>query len=305
MGTVLALRVEAPSRDRALAASERVVAAIVETENRLSTWNASSELSRFNDSPSGVPVPVSAALFEELSAARHWSVETSGAFSLGVGTLVRIWGLREGGRQPTDAEIDSARTTADPGSLELADGHATRLHERLVVEEGAFGKGAGLDRAVERLVRTDATGAVLDFGGQVTVWGDATAVVAVADPRNRGRAILELNVSSGSVASSGNSEHGILVGGQRMGHILDPRTGRPTPNFGSVTVWADRGLAADCLSTALYVLGPERALEWAARHDDVAVVVVEIVEEKLRVRVSESLRERVRALTDDVVLGDG
>jgi len=47
-----------------------------------------------------------------------------------------------------------------------------------------------------------------------------------------------------------------------VGHILDPRTGKPAPFRGSVTVLAPTGAEADCLSTGLFVMGPKKGLAW-------------------------------------------
>ena len=101
--------------------------------------------------------------------------------------------------------------------------------------------------------------------------------LAIAHPADRDRPLvaLELDPSAGgSVATSGNNERGITVAGERRSHLLDPRTGEPAPDFGSLTVWAPTALRADCLSTGLYVLGPEAALAWAAAHPGVEVVVL-------------------------------
>jgi thiamine biosynthesis lipoprotein len=87
--------------------------------------------------------------------------------------------------------------------------------------------------------------------------------VAIAHPRVRDRSVLELTIRSGSVSTSGGSERDLRVDGQRVAHILDPRTGRPATFDGSVTVWHASGLAADILSTALYVMGPDEGLAWA------------------------------------------
>jgi thiamine biosynthesis lipoprotein len=71
-------------------------------------------------------------------------------------------------------------------------------------------------------------------------------------------------MTSGSLSTSAGSERDLAVNSTRVGHIVDPRTGHPATFDGSVTVWHERGLAADILSTALYVMGPEAGLRWAA-----------------------------------------
>jgi len=105
MGTTLALLVDAPTRPEALAASEAAVAAVQAAEARLSTWTDGSELSRFNAAPAGTGVKLSPALARDLAGALRCRETTGGAFSPGMGGLVRAWGLRSGGRRPADEEI--------------------------------------------------------------------------------------------------------------------------------------------------------------------------------------------------------
>ena len=92
-------------------------------------------------------------------------------------------------------------------------------------------------------------------------------MVDVSHPWDRRQVVDTLHVDAGSVATSGN--------GERPAHLLDPRTGGPAPDIGSLTVWAPSAARADCLSTGLFVLGPEAALGWAAVHEGFEVVVVE------------------------------
>ncbi|HEX2466418.1 MAG TPA: FAD:protein FMN transferase [Thermoanaerobaculia bacterium] len=287
MGTRVELRVEGEDREAAIAASEAALRALEETEDRLSTWRDGSELSRFNRSPVGDAFRSSPELFEELRAAVACSDVTQGAFDPSIGPLVRAWGLRAGGRQPSEAELASSIAAVGLDGLELrSDRTLARRRPDLVLEEGAFGKGAGLDRAVERIARTPGvTAAVVDLGGQVMAWraprdggreGQAAAPIeiAVADPLQRDVAVVALSIESGSLSTSGSSERGITVGDRHLSHLLDPRTGRPAPDFGSVTVWAPTGLDADCLSTGLYVLGMEGVESWASRHPEIGVLVV-------------------------------
>ena len=280
MGTSLEIEVEAHDRTAALAASEAAVAALEAAEERLSTWRPGSELARLNRAPVGERVLLSPRLAAELAAIRHWWRETGGAFDPAVGPLVQAWGLREGGRLPSPAERAAAVAAAGMDGLRLEDGVAVRERAGLILEEGAWGKGAGLGDAVAALAADPAVSrATLDLGGQVALFsrdrtGAAPWKVPVADPRQRDRTVAELTVDGGSVSTSGNSEHGILAGGRRLGHILDPRRGEPAPDFGSLTVWAADPLAADCLSTGLYVMGPEAAMRWAADHPGVEVLVL-------------------------------
>ncbi len=82
-------------------------------------------------------------------------------------------------------------------------------------------------------------------------------VVELADPRDRRRGVLAVELVGGSMATSGNSERGFVFGGTRCGHILDPRTGWPAADFGSLSVVALTALLANCPSTGLYVVGRE------------------------------------------------
>jgi thiamine biosynthesis lipoprotein len=294
MGTWLEIEVAAVDRPTALAASEAAVRAIEATETRLSTWRPDSELSRLLRAPVGVPQPLSPALRADLAAAWSWSEATGGAFHPGMMPLVQAWGLREGGRRPTPDALAEALAAAAPEALALTGEGLVRGHPGAGVEEGGFGKGRALDLALEAARTAGATRARIDLGGQVAWLGAPAAALPVAHPVERGRAVLELRLDGGSFATSGNSERGIEVDGERLGHLIDPRTGRPAPDFGSLGVWAPDATAADCLSTGLAVLGPDAALEWAEEHDGIEVLLLHVgADGELRVRASSGLADRI------------
>jgi thiamine biosynthesis lipoprotein len=305
MGTAVTLEVEAPTRREALAASERALRALEAAEQRLSTWTDDSELARLNRAPVGVPVALSAQLAGELGAARDLWQRTDGAFDPAVGGLVRAWGLRSGGRRPGEDELAAAQVEGGLAALRLEDHTAVRTRPALVLEEGAFGKGAGLDAALRALERGGATRAWLDLGGQVAVLGAGERPYSwgVADPQARETVVLRVPLREGSLATTGNSERGIVVDGERLGHVLDPRSGRPAPDFGSLTVHASDALTADGLSTGLYVLGPEAALAFGRRAADVDVLVLEPTEAgRLRARATGALGEALEVLDERIDL---
>ena len=318
MGTEATVRVEASDRAVALAASEAAVRALEAAEARLSTWTEDSELARLNRAPVGEPTALSPELAAELAAAEACRRETGGAFDPGVGPLVSAWGLRSGGRLPHPGELAAARAATGGEGLELREGGAAvRRWPGLRIEEGGFGKGAALDAALAAAAAASPEGlraAWIDLGGQVAYLQPAGAgpggppepvEVTVAHPVHRDRELVALRLDGwgdghgGSIATSGNSERGITVAGERRSHVLDPRTGEPAPDFGSLTVLASTGLRADCLSTGLYALGPEAALAWAAAHPGVEVVVLRKAPgaaDGVEVRATPGLEGRLRVL---------
>lgn len=260
MGTLLSLSVSGASRSEALLASEAAAREIARIENLLSTWKRGGSLDRLNRAPVGERVELGAEAFGLLREVFAWNGRTREAFDPTVLPLVRAFDLRGAGRQPDAEELARARQAAGPRcfALDAASQAASRLCPEAGIDEGAWGKGYALDRAAAALGDAGTRDALLDLGGQILSLGPSR--VMVADPRNRSRAAVTLEVAGGSVSTSGNSERGVRVGGVLVGHLLDPRTGRPAADFGSATAVAPTGFVADVLSTAFFVLGPEEGL---------------------------------------------
>lgn len=261
MGTALSLSVSAPTRKEALFASEAGVREIERIEALLSTWRDDTPLARLNAAAPGVPHEVPVQLFHLLRRVFEWEKSTGGAFNPAVGPLVRAWGLHTGGRIPDATALDQAREASRPGlfTFEESSLRVTRWSPAAGIDEGAWGKGWALDKAAAAMREAGAVSGLLNLGGQILAFGEE-ALVDIADPVERGRTIATLHLKDASASTSGNSERGVVVGGRRIGHLLDPRTGEPADDFGSVTVVAPTGLVADVLSTAFFVLGPSHAL---------------------------------------------
>ncbi len=266
MGTTADLAVVAADRERGLAASEAVVEELSRVEALLTTWRPGGPLARLNDGPVGQELRIDPELLTTLSEVFAWSGRTEGAFDPTVAPLVRAWGLRGAGRIPSSRELAAARhaTGLSLFRLDPSAGTAARLAPEAGIDEGAWGKGYALDCAVRRLESAGVRDALVDLGGQVLARGARSGgepwTIAIAHPRDRQRAVLTLAIENVSVSTSGDSERRRVVHGRSIGHLLDPHTGEPAPDFGSSTVVAPSGLAADVLSTAFFVLGPEKGL---------------------------------------------
>ncbi len=273
MGTVLEISVFAHDRATALAASESALRAVEAADARLSTWVRGRELDTVNRVPPGIWLPLSPELVRDLETARRWWRESGGAFDPGIASLVAAWDLRGAGKVPDAGELERARRSAGFGHLEIEGGRVRRHDDGFGVDEGGFGKGVALGDAARAALAAGATCVEFDFGGQLLFGGECKeGIVAIADPRDRRQVIASLRLRTGSVATSGASQRFVEVDGEALGHILDPRTGRPAPSWGGVTVIAEDPVAADCVATALFVMGPEAGLAWARTRTDVEAV---------------------------------
>jgi thiamine biosynthesis lipoprotein len=206
-------------------------------------------------------------LAELLQHAIGWAGATGGAFNPLVGPIIEAWHTRAEGAVPSSDAINAAAARASLSNAVIA-GNVVRLANNAEFEEGAFGKGYAIDRM---LAQIDSPPAVINFGGQLAVRGEAR--VTIADPDRRDVPVLALTIRDASLSTSSGSEKTFECGGVRFTHIVDPRTGRALPPRGSVSVVATSAFDADVLSTALYVMDAGEGLRWAGAHGVNAIFI--------------------------------
>ncbi len=277
MGTLMTVSVRAHDRTASESAAEAAIASVERYDRLLTTWSASGPMAAVNSSRPGRAVRPESELMVLLGEAESWAERTGRAFDPGVGALVDAWNLRGTGRIPAPRELTAALHRVGPAAIDIDPqaGTVTRHVDGAWLDTGGFGKGAALRTAAGTLRARCVRRALLDLGGQVlaiTAPGEAPWTVAVAHPARRDTQVATLHLANASAATSGNGERGVVVHGVRVGHILDPRTGRPAPWWGSVTVVSADPLEADVLSTALYVMGPDEGLARARDLPDVGVL---------------------------------
>ncbi len=290
MGTLLTITVDGLPAARAEEGIDRAFAEVERLEAAMSLWRSDSELVRAVARAGREAVPLSPDLFEVLALARATAERSAGAFDPTVGPLVRLWGfIGEGTRVPAAEALAEARARVGWRRLQLDPGTRTlRLDgEGCEVDLGAIGKGYAVDRAVEVLRAAGAPAGVVNFSGNLRSFGPAPpgplAVaggwrVDVQHPREPEAALVTLRLDGHAVSTSGDYEKYFVQDGVRYGHILDPRTGHPAREAAAVTVVAPTAALADALSTALFVLGPERGRELLERHHPEAAALFVVLD---------------------------
>jgi thiamine biosynthesis lipoprotein ApbE len=242
----------------------------------LSNYSKDSELSRLNRQPVGEWLAVGSDLLRFLKVSRQLHQTTGGAYDPTVGRLLDAYGLTGGTpRQPEAEELAELCRNAGMDALEVDDTTAAAriLRSGVQLDPGAMGKGMAVDRVVEILRSGGVTNAWVDFGSTQRALGEGPEgrgwPVQIRDPLDPSRAVEELWLRDQALSTSGGYEKFKVINGERVAHILDPRTGLPCKLSLSASVVAASATQADALSTALFVLGPEAGLRLIRSLDDV------------------------------------
>ncbi len=266
MGTMFVATVFTTDPIAASAALHAAHGAVRLVDSLMSTYRPESELSSVNAAAGRTePVPVSAHTMAVLRKARLYWRLSGGAFDPTVGPIVRAWGFeRRHGRRPSPRVLDSLRALVGFGAVELDSLHRTVRLPRpgMRLDFGGIAKGYALDLARRALSDSSVRGGTVDLGGNLLVFGAPPSGqrwrVAIVNPRREQETIAELALDSGAVATSGDYEHFVVIDGQRYGHLIDPRTARPSQGVLSATAMGPLGEWSDGLSATLFLLGPAR-----------------------------------------------
>ena len=218
-----------------------------------------------------------------------WEI-SGGAFDVTVGPVTRLW----------DFHGDGQGTVPDPGIIEEAVRHVGMRHLTIgedgaslddpeaAVDLGGIAKGYIADRVAEYLREQGVTGAVINLGGNIECVGSKPAAsfgkerepfrIGIELPYSDRTQILgSLEVTSGTVVTSGVYERFFVADGKEYHHILDPATGYPAQtDVLSVTLVSQEGRSADCdaLATACLLLGREQGLALLEAQDGIEALIV-------------------------------
>ena len=211
--------------------------------------------------PAGRPTPCSAELREVLKSARAWRIESGGAFDPGVGLLDELWrDAEQTGSRPSDHVLEETIRTMRASRWRV-EGDLVQRGESAISLDG-LAKGLILDRAAAVALEAGAQAVVLEIGGDVIVRGRTARVPIAAPGRSADNApvLTVVPLADQALATSGNKARGYDVAGRHIGHVLDPRTGRPVEHLLQASVIAPRAVDADALATALLVLPPDTGM---------------------------------------------
>ena len=287
MDTVMTLRLYQGGDGSLL---DRAEARVRELEAQWSVTEENSEICALNR---GGRAELSPETAELLGAALDMCRRTDGALDISTYPVLRAWGFTTGEYSvPGGEAIAALLPLVDYGRVALEAG-AAALPPGMEIDLGSVAKGYTGDALAALLKQGGADSALLDLGGNIQAVGSkpdgSPWRVAIRDPAGDGN-IGVVEVADQAVVTSGGYERYFEEDGVRYWHIIDPKTGAPARSgLASVTVVGESGLLCDGLSTALFVMGREGALEHWRQHRDFEAV---LVSEDGSVTITAGLEER-------------
>ena len=255
---------------------------LLEVNQQMSTYIADSELSQFNQHNQLSALEISSGLQRVLNEAiRLWQL-SEGKLDVSVGPLVNLWGFGPEYRietAPTEQQLLAVKENIGLENLTLSGNKLSKKVAGLYIDLSTIAKGYGVDIVAEYLQKQGIAGYLVEIGGEMRVKGfKATGElwhIAIEKPITEQRSVHQVIVpKDNAVATSGDYRNYFEENGQRYSHIIDPDTGKPIDHkLVSVTVIHPSAMTADGLSTAMMVMGEQKALAFAEKNKLAAYLI--------------------------------
>ena len=248
-----------------------------ELENRLSTTVETSDISVLNST--GTAVLSENTAFVLKNALKYCDL-TEGALDITVYPVVKAWGFTtDNYRVPDKKEICGLLEHVDHRLVSIAADNTASVPPGMQIDLGSVAKGYCSDCISQTLKEAGIKSALINLGGNVQTVGSkpdgSNWNIGIKQPQGDGL-IGTVSVSDAAVISSGGyerfftDENGIV-----RWHIIDPASGYPADSgLVSATAVGGSGMYCDALSTALFVMGEEKAAEFWRQRGDFEMILV-------------------------------
>jgi len=269
MGTEVSVTLSTDDAKLGKEAIESVMAEMRRIDEELSPYKESSPLSRVNREAAKSPQKISSEFVFLIDKSLWFSRISGGAFDITYASVGYYYDYREG-KRPSDKLRESLLPAINYHWLVLDKKNSTIAfnHENVKIDLGGIAKGYAVDRAIGILQGMGITHASVTAGGDSRIIGDRYGrpwVVGIKNPRsdpNDHDAVIRLPLSDTAVSTSGDYERFFIdpKTGERVHHIINPRTGKSATGVVSVTILGDHGVDTDGMSTTVFVLGVDKGL---------------------------------------------
>lgn len=250
--------------EKAVAKAEKEVNKL---DSILSTGKSTSEISKLNKNKKQV---VSADTMSLIKESVKISKETNSAFNPTIYPLMELWGFTTKNYYvPKDNEIKPLLNYMDINNIKIDESknEVSFKDSNMKIDLGAIAKGYTSSKIIDIFKENNIKSGMVTLGGNVQVLGKkpdgSLWKVGIQNPIGEDEYLGVLQTSDKAVITSGGYERNFTKNGKIYHHILDPSNGYPANNgLTSVTIISSDGTLADALSTSLFVMGKDKAIDF-------------------------------------------
>lgn len=256
--------------------------AVKEAENEIKrleelfSISSDGDISCLNKSENGAEVSTQTA--DLLKKALKISNDTDGAFDITVYPAMHLWGFDSSNYYvPSDKELKEIKKLINYKAVSI-DGNYVSFSPNMKLDLGAIAKGYIADRVCEILKENSVKSAIIDLGGNIRTVGLKNSknwTIGIKSPQiDSSDVFAKVNVGEINAVTSGAYQRYFEKDSVIYHHILDPLTAKPAnTDISSVTVFDQDGAMCDAYSTAMFVMGTKKAINFAKQKGvDVAIL---------------------------------
>ena len=272
--------------DRDSVAFEHIETAVLEIqriENLLTTYNDNSQTNLINRNAGIKPVKVDAEVFQLIERSQRISEITDGYFDISYGGIDKtFWNFDREMKQLPDPELvkEHLKLVNYKNILLDAESQTVFLKEQgMRIGFGGIGKGYAAEMAKRILQERNVISGVVNASGDLTTWGTQADgkpwTIGIADPDNAALPFSYMNITNTSVATSGNYEKFVMIGGKKYSHTINPKTGMPVSGIKSVTIICPNAEIADAMATPITIMGIDAAINLVNQINHLECIIID------------------------------
>lgn len=255
---------------------------LVDINQLMSTYISDSELSILNKTKANISFTLSEQTHYVLQEAIRLHDLSDGALDVTIGPVVNLWGFGPTHRPdivPSDSQLLDTQAYVGVDKFTLDGLIINKSHESVYIDLSTIAKGYAVDAVADLLTEHGLDNYLVEIGGEMRVSGtkphNIDWMIAIEKPVSGTRIAQKIiTIGDNAIATSGDYRNYFEEDGVRYSHLIDPKTLKPIQhNLVSVSVVAKKSIEADGLATALIVLGAERGIELAEKHNIAAFFI--------------------------------
>jgi FAD:protein FMN transferase len=283
MGNTFEITVVADDKSRAEQKIDMAVDEIRRIEKLLTTFDENSQTNQVNKQAGIAAVKVDREVFDLIKRSLRISEITDGAFDITYGSVdKRLWNFdRSMTALPDQATARSMVKLINYRNVILNEEDCTvMLKEKgMRIGFGGIGKGYAAEMARALLIKNGVESGIVNASGDLTSWGTQSDgkpwTIGIADPGNAHLPFAYMNVTGLAVATSGNYEKYVMIGGKRYSHTINPKTGLPVTGIKSVTIICSNAEIADAMATPVTIMGIKAGINMVNQIKHMGCIIID------------------------------